>query len=193
MNEFLCLEFANTIVIQHHKLADLIKTSEELKQWLLEKNLLSAADIPELNHKWSNSEQNRLAQLAQNFRDELRRMAEKVVAKREIPESARESINDLLAQKSEYSSIEKTRSGFEIRKHRELDRPEQLLVPIAESATALLCNANLALVKKCTNPECTLFFFDSTKNHRRRWCSMQTCGNRMKVDAYWKRKHQSAH
>ena len=192
MNEFLCLEFANTIVIQHRKRVDLIGSPEELMQWLLEKNILAPAALSELNHKWSKSEQNRLTQIAQNFRDELRAMAEKVVAKREIPESSRESINDLLAQQSEYSSIERTRSGFEIRKHRELDRPEQLLFSIAESAAALLCEANLALVKKCSNPECTLFFFDSTKNHRRRWCSMQTCGNRMKVDAYWKRKHEDA-
>ena len=192
MSEFLCLEFANTLVVQHRKLTDLIKTSEELMQWLLEKSLLSAADLPELNHKWSNAERNQLVQSAQNFRDNLRRIAERIIARMEIPASGMESINDLLAQQSEYISIEKTRSGFEIRKHRELDRPGQLLVPIALSAAALLCEANLALVKKCSNPECTLFFFDSTKNHRRRWCSMQTCGNRMKVDAYWKRKHKDA-
>jgi predicted RNA-binding Zn ribbon-like protein len=188
MTEFLCLEFANTIVIQHRMLVDLIQTSEELKQWMLEKNVLSPADLPELNHKWSNSEQNRLTQVAQSFRDQLRKLAENLVAKKEIPESVKGIINDLLAQQSEYISIEKTTSGFEIRKHRDLDRPEQILIPIAESAAALLCESNLALVKKCSNPECTLFFFDSTKNHRRRWCSMQTCGNRMKVDAYWKRK-----
>lgn len=28
---------------------------------------------------------------------------------------------------------------------------------------------------------CILFFYDTTKNYSRRWCSMSACGNRMKV------------
>jgi predicted RNA-binding Zn ribbon-like protein len=188
VDDFLCLEFANTITIQHHKRVDLIENPEELKQWFLEKNLLTAGELPELNHKWGTHEQKRLTQTAQNFRDQLRIMAEQITAKKEIPSAVVEIINELLSQQNAYISLIKTRSGFEIRNHRDLERLEQLLVPIAESAVALLCNGNPALVKKCSNPECTLFFYDSTKNHRRRWCSMQTCGNRMKVDAYWKRK-----
>ena len=51
----------------------------------------------------------------------------------------------------------------------------------------VLCYADLALVKKCENPVCVLFFYDTSKNHSRRWCSMSVCGNRMKVAAHYQR------
>ncbi|WP_428243533.1 CGNR zinc finger domain-containing protein [Gynuella sp.] len=37
--------------------------------------------------------------------------------------------------------------------------------------------------------DCTLVFLDTTKSHRRRWCSVVLCGNRMKVAAFRSRKH----
>ena len=47
----------------------------------------------------------------------------------------------------------------------------------------------LHLVRRCGNPDCVLFFFDTTRNHRRQWCSMGTCGNLMKVRAF-RRRHR---
>ncbi len=55
------------------------------------------------------------------------------------------------------------------------------------SASALLCSQDLSLVRRCQNEACTLFFLDVTKNHTRRWCSMQSCGNRAKVAAHYQR------
>jgi predicted RNA-binding Zn ribbon-like protein len=36
-------------------------------------------------------------------------------------------------------------------------------------------------------------FFDSTKNGRRRWCDMSTCGNRAKAARHRKRASEVAH
>ena len=36
-------------------------------------------------------------------------------------------------------------------------------------------------VRRCADPNCTHVFLDSTKNGRRRWCDMRTCGNRAKA------------
>ena len=63
----------------------------------------------------------------------------------------------------------------------------QLLGLLAEAATDLLCTCDLSLIKKCQNPECVLFFYDTTKNHARHWCSMSLCGNRSKVAAHYHR------
>ncbi|MEL6323421.1 MAG: CGNR zinc finger domain-containing protein, partial [Pseudomonadota bacterium] len=35
-------------------------------------------------------------------------------------------------------------------------------------------------------PTCTLYFHDVSKNHKRRWCSMDICGNRAKAAAHRK-------
>lgn len=69
----------------------------------------------------------------------------------------------------------------------DLDQPDQLLVPIAQSASDLLCHGNLELVKRCANPSCRAFFYDTSKNHTRRWCSTTGCGNRMRVAAHYRR------
>jgi predicted RNA-binding Zn ribbon-like protein len=42
-------------------------------------------------------------------------------------------------------------------------------------------------VKHCQNPDCALWFFDTTRNGTRRWCSMAVCGNRMKARRHYDR------
>ncbi|PLR47563.1 hypothetical protein CYR40_08140 [Chimaeribacter arupi] len=59
--------------------------------------------------------------------------------------------------------------------------PAALLGPVAERAASLLAEGDFARVRECEHPECTLWFYDQTKAHRRRWCSMALCGNRAKV------------
>jgi predicted RNA-binding Zn ribbon-like protein len=39
----------------------------------------------------------------------------------------------------------------------------------------------------CADPTCTTVFYDRSKNHSAKWCSMQTCGNRNKVRAFRQR------
>jgi predicted RNA-binding Zn ribbon-like protein len=57
-----------------------------------------------------------------------------------------------------------------------------------QSASDLLCRGDLALVKRCANPACGVFFYDTLKNHTRRWCSTTECGNRMRVAAHYRRR-----
>ncbi len=43
-------------------------------------------------------------------------------------------------------------------------------------------------VKECSSPDCRSVFFDRSKNHSGKWCSMKSCGNRAKVRAWRERK-----
>jgi predicted RNA-binding Zn ribbon-like protein len=65
---------------------------------------------------------------------------------------------------------------------------EALLVPVAEAVARLLAEGDFSLVRKCESSDCTLWFYDRTKSHHRRWCSMAQCGNRMKVAAFRARR-----
>jgi predicted RNA-binding Zn ribbon-like protein len=58
------------------------------------------------------------------------------------------------------------------------------LAPVAEEVARLLIREDFGVVKRCGNPDCTMLFLDQTATRRRRWCSMATCGNRMKVAAF---------
>ncbi|NYI00895.1 CGNR zinc finger domain-containing protein [Cupriavidus plantarum] len=68
------------------------------------------------------------------------------------------------------------------------DTPMQCLVPLALSAADLLANGDFTLIRQCESETCTMWFYDRTRAHRRRWCSMALCGNRHKVAAYRRRE-----
>lgn len=56
-----------------------------------------------------------------------------------------------------------------------------LMIPIVESAADALILGELARVRRCADARCVRVFFDNTRNGRRRWCDMATCGNRAKA------------
>lgn len=63
-----------------------------------------------------------------------------------------------------------------------------LLAAIARSAAEIIVEGEKARLRQCANGNCGLFFCDTSRTRRRRWCSMSTCGNRHKVAAF-ARKH----
>lgn len=68
------------------------------------------------------------------------------------------------------------------------DSPAGLLWPVADVLVKLVTNDKFEYVRQCEAHDCILLFHDLSKSHRRRWCSMATCGNRMKVAAFRNRK-----
>lgn len=42
-------------------------------------------------------------------------------------------------------------------------------------------------IRKCANPDCILWYLDTTRNGSRRWHSMETCGNRAKAKRFQER------
>ncbi|NJC55654.1 CGNR zinc finger domain-containing protein [Brevibacterium marinum] len=45
-------------------------------------------------------------------------------------------------------------------------------------------------LRACANTECNLFLIDHSRPGTAKWCSMFTCGNRMKVRAHAQRTRQ---
>lgn len=68
------------------------------------------------------------------------------------------------------------------------DLMSQQLSRLAYAAAELLAEGDFNLVRKCESAECSLMFYDRTKAHKRRWCSMALCGNRHKVAEFRKRR-----
>jgi predicted RNA-binding Zn ribbon-like protein len=54
-----------------------------------------------------------------------------------------------------------------------------------------LMDAHRARVRRCSNPECVLWFLDTTRSGTRRWCSMAGCGNRLKARRHYRRQHNA--
>ncbi|MFC8343094.1 CGNR zinc finger domain-containing protein [Streptomyces sp. NPDC057280] len=58
------------------------------------------------------------------------------------------------------------------------------LATVARDAVLLAGGPLMARVKECENPECSLLFLDDSQARRRRWCSMERCGNLAKIAGY---------
>jgi len=58
---------------------------------------------------------------------------------------------------------------------------------IARDAVTLLADESTHRIKECANPDCSLLFLDDSQSLRRRWCSMDRCGNLAKIHAYRRR------
>ncbi|MFE6049565.1 CGNR zinc finger domain-containing protein [Kitasatospora sp. NPDC056446] len=59
----------------------------------------------------------------------------------------------------------------------------QLVSTLARDAIALLTGPHADRVRECGAHNCRLIFVDTSRPGRRRWCSMERCGNRHKVRA----------
>jgi predicted RNA-binding Zn ribbon-like protein len=58
--------------------------------------------------------------------------------------------------------------------------PEVPLHACALAIEALLVSADYSRIRKCGATDCDVYFIDTSKAHRRQWCSMKNCGNREK-------------
>jgi predicted RNA-binding Zn ribbon-like protein len=61
------------------------------------------------------------------------------------------------------------------------------LAQLARSAVELLTGPELERIRNCADPTCSLMFIDRSRPGRRRWCSMDRCGNKTKTARYRQR------
>lgn len=67
--------------------------------------------------------------------------------------------------------------------------PDDLWAVIAAATAALFTEVPASRVRKCET--CVVHFHDVSKKGTRRWCSMNLCGNRVKVAAYQSRRRNA--
>jgi predicted RNA-binding Zn ribbon-like protein len=58
--------------------------------------------------------------------------------------------------------------------------PEIPLHACALVVESLLTDIDRGRIRKCAASDCDVYFVDTSKAHRRQWCSMKNCGNREK-------------
>ncbi|MEY9844192.1 CGNR zinc finger domain-containing protein [Streptacidiphilus sp. MAP5-3] len=62
------------------------------------------------------------------------------------------------------------------------------LAALAVAWTQIRTTGDSVRLKRCAEHACELVFWDLSKNHSRRWCSMRVCGNRVKTRSYAARR-----
>ena len=184
----LALDLVNTEVIDDGMRVDLLETADSLVQWLAEAGVLTGKDANRARERRAGrAAGERALARAKSFRSSLRAMAESIVDHGRVPAKAVEAINATLRETPVVVQVGKIKTGFERRLTAVDEEETNCLAPIADSAAWLLCEGDFGLIKRCGNPACILYFYDTTKNHARRWCSMDGCGNRMKAATHYRR------
>jgi predicted RNA-binding Zn ribbon-like protein len=183
------LDFVNTEVMSNGEPADLIGDYADLADWLVEAGLASEKEAGAARARWGATREGaRALDEARRFRAVLRATAERLAAGRRVGDDAVAAINAVLARPVHATELRREGGRFARAERWAFASATDALAPVAESARDMLCDGDLSLVRKCRNPNCILFFYDTTKNHARAWCSMSGCGNRTKVAAHYRRR-----
>jgi len=99
------------------------------------------------------------------------------------------NVNSLLLQYPRHTSLHKRDGKITRETLVEFRKPADLWAPIVDATANLLVEAELSRIRKCES--CVIHFFDTSKKGSRRWCSMNICGNKLKVASYQRRKRAS--
>ena len=126
-----------------------------------------------------------LFQQARELREAMYRYSERLIRKENVHESDNRLINQWL--KGAYAKLELKQSGNEIALDWNTEEIglESVLWPIIRSFVELVTSDQRKRIKEC--PNCGWLFADQSKNNSRRWCSMEICGNRVKVRRHAKK------
>jgi predicted RNA-binding Zn ribbon-like protein len=100
------------------------------------------------------------------------------------------ALNRLMAREAPRSEVVATDDGLKIIEQWHLSSADSILALIGSHIATLVTRESPDLLKSCAGPDCTLWFIDRTKAHRRMFCSPATCGNRAKVAAIRQRQRE---
>ncbi|CAJ0786032.1 hypothetical protein LMG7141_01729 [Ralstonia condita] len=172
------LDMLNTVANANGQPHDCWQTDADVSDWLIRAGWLAeplAGRYPP----------GVLLAVARHLREVTRMLVEARKAGRAANADA---INVLLRQAPSHPVLVWNDKTPRVERLRPADSVEQCLAPLAEAAAHLLAEGDFGLVRMCEHPECTRWFYDRTKSHKRRWCSMAVCGNRHKVAEYRRRQ-----
>lgn len=181
------LDLLNTKPILLEGPTELLSDVRALERWLIASGTITSAKARTTLRSWRNSPKaaDFLEQLIA-FREKLREAVLRIEGGSAPADAFLAEVNSLLIEYPLPSLFHK-RDGKLVREILfELRRPADLWAPIIDATADLLAESDLSRIRKCES--CVVHFFDTSKKGSRRWCSMNICGNKVKVAAYQKRK-----
>jgi predicted RNA-binding Zn ribbon-like protein len=194
IGERLWLDFVNTDDVRRGVRVDAFRDFGALVQWLEAAAVLDAERGAGMRRRALQQPAGATAALAdaRRIRAALRALAERGTTAPEVRQHAVAEINRILGRSAGTRRLEPRGDGSYVRSFVPVgDAFAGLMIPVVESAADALVLGELGRVRRCADPRCLRVFYDGTKNGRRRWCDMATCGNRAKA-ARHRRKIQEA-
>ena len=183
-----CLDFVNTEVMLDGVRTDLLQNFSDFAEWVAKAEIAGAGHARWLTKEWGDTQEaKRSFRTARELRSALRTSVENVINSGRVPEFLAGALNKQLRNPRLVTEVIPAKGRLQTQSRWLLEKPIDLIVPVAHLAAKFFLSADYSAIRKCENPDCILFFYDTSKNHTRRWCSMGLCGNRAKVAAFRER------
>jgi predicted RNA-binding Zn ribbon-like protein len=180
------LDFANTLDFRfdRKRLINLLPTYERLLEFARQSGVISGQQARSLLSRTTRREASLTLKRAIELRETLDSLFRAVAMHRQPSKQRLRTFNRFLAEGHVPDTIVWQKADF-VRTSRDLTATSDApLWPIIDASAALLASHDRASIRECSEPSCRWLFLDHSKNHSRRWCSMNICGNRSKVKRF---------
>jgi predicted RNA-binding Zn ribbon-like protein len=188
------LDFANTLDwrFDRKRVLDLLPNYERFLEFVRESEVITDAQAKRLRSRTDEDAATLALRRAIELRETLDALFRAVAVSKPPSRSLVGTFNRFLASARSHESIFWQQSGF-VRSYGDLAKsPEAPLWPLIDAAGTLLVSPDRDNIRECSEPSCRWLFLDRSKNHSRRWCDMQICGNRTKLRRFYARKRGHA-
>jgi predicted RNA-binding Zn ribbon-like protein len=191
-----CLDFANTWSDRGRPETEKLRGYPDLLGFALQAGLLTSGEEGLLAGRAERESRAADAAFARgrDLRENLYRIFSAVAASRAPAAADLERLNAALPEALSHLRLERRGAGF-VWRWAALDAAEgPLEAPLwsfLRSAAELLTSGARQQVRECAGGGCTWLFLDRSRNRSRRWCSMETCGNRAKAQRHYRRRSET--
>lgn len=190
----LCLDFANTLEWrsgEHPK--ELLSDFSDLIRWGEAADIVPSGRAIRLR-QIAESQPERAAAVLEDaiqLREAIYRIFSSFSEQDNVDPEDLAVLNRSLARSLSHLQIIPSSQGFAWDWAESPDGLGQILWPPTRSAGELLASDRLDRVCQCADDRgCNYLFIDTSRNRSRRWCSMESCGNRAKARRHYKRRQK---
>lgn len=173
----LCLNFTATLAERHGASYDRWQQPADLARWCAEAGLLAPARVGAAD-----------LGKARDLREALYRVIEARKANRKPKPADIALVNNWAAQPVAAPLLDGAASGLT---YAARDPLTANLAAIARDGIDLVTGPDLARLRECAEHSCSVLFVDLSRPGKRRWCSMNRCGNKVKKAAFRARQSEA--
>jgi predicted RNA-binding Zn ribbon-like protein len=169
------LDFVGTLKWRRSDPEELLAEPSALADWVAESGLVSCPV------EVSDAE----LLVARELREALYLVVEAAASGSPLPGDALATVNDFAAAPPVTPELRESSVAY-------VGQLPAVLSSVARSAIDALSDSragDILVLKECGREECTRIFLDRSRGHRRTWCGMDECGNRINAAAYRRRKN----
>ncbi|MCX4580359.1 ABATE domain-containing protein [Streptomyces sp. NBC_01571] len=166
LGKVLATSFTGTLSERHGDAVERIPTPQRLVDWLVVSGLaVESCTTAQLERAWE-------------LRESIHAAATAAACRAPLPVAAVQIINDCSTQGRAAAVL--TPENNRQWRLGPTSSVEDALSVVAADAVSIIAGERDGKLALCASPTCQAAFFDTSQSRTRKWCDMNTCGNRQK-------------